>query len=420
MKKHIKNAALAFALSSLITVGCSEKDGPSPENDVHTVEPGNYLISVKAGGSSDNTYFIPVSTLEDPTLVASPVGHGLEINDNYSSNYVWNGYNQLVALKYGQGNAHLGVRVSINDKLEAEVVGPYFEIEGGFVSAGKVGNVAYTAMSGHRAKDSTVATINMIPMDNSEPKFGFMKVDEFKGYEGIPAQMIGIADAGEEGAFFTSLDFSLVNEEIDDVVVAKVNAKTLTPETVYTDSRLNPSGGKYRSARYSQIGTTSTGDAYVFSGNYNGTKKAGALLIKKGADEFDQEYYFNIEDAAGGYRFRKVFYVQGSTFLIEFYNDKYEDNTSPGGLDASSQYALVDMETKSLKWVQGLPNKTDIAADVVQWPYVDNGKIYMGLTTTLEDPRFYVIDAATAVAKPGLLVKNASAINTAMYINKNK
>ena len=410
------NSAWALALTAVVAVGCSENDGPNPQDDAHTVAPGKFLISVSAGSSSSNTYFIPVSTLEDPNETASPVGHGLELNDNYTSNYVWNNNKQLVALKYGQGNAHLGIRVTIDEQLKAQRVGPQFEIQGGFVSAGRVGDVAFTAMSGFRAKDSTIATINKIPLDDSNPTFANMKVNEFEGYEGIAAGMIGISDAGD-GSFFTALDFSRTAPEIDDAVVAKINANTLTPEAVYTDSRLSPSGGTHRSARYSQIETADNGDVYVFSGNRTGTKKAGALLIKQGADGFDQDYFWNIEDDADGYRFRKVWYVEGTTFLVEFYNDKVPAGEAPEGLAAATQYALLDMDAKKLTWVQGLPDKADIAAEGVKWPYIYNGKIYMGVTSTLEDPRFYVIDAATAQAKKGLLVKNASAINTAMYID---
>ena len=410
------NSAWAFALTALVAVGCSDNDGPNPQDDAHTVAPGPFLISVSAGSSSSNTYFIPVATLEDPNETASPVGHGLEINDTYTSNYIWNGYDQLVALKYGQGNAHLGVRVTINDQMKAQQVGPSFEIQGGFVTVGKVGDVAYTAMSGGRSKDATLATFNMIPMDNSIPQNRTMKIDNFEGYEGKNGAMIGITDAGN-GSFYTALDFSGSDEEFDDAVVAKINVDNWGPEAVYTDSRLGPSGGSHRSARYSQVETTDAGDVYVFSGNRTGTKKAGALLIKKGAEGFDQEYYWDIEDASDGYRFRKVWYVEGTTFLVEFYNDKVPEGEKPDGLAPATQYALLDMEAKELTWVQGLPDKSDIPAEGVHWPYINNGKIYMGVTTTVEDPRFYVIDAATAQAKKGLLVKNASAINTAMYID---
>src|SRR5690606_38670604 len=103
--------------------------------------------------------------------------------------------------------------------------------------------------------------------------------NEFEGYEGKDAQIIGIADAGD-GSFFASLNF-WTDEEIDDVVVAKINANTLTPEAVYSDPRLTVSGGFYRSARYSQISETEAGDVYVFLGNNPGTKNAGALVIRK-------------------------------------------------------------------------------------------------------------------------------------------
>ncbi len=131
----------------------------------------------------------------------------------------------------------------------------------------------------------------------------------------------------KDDSFFTSLHFHEATG-IDDVAVAKINAKTLKTEAVYTDSRLSISSGFYRSARYSQIGVASNGDIYVFSGNNFGTKKAGALMIKKGATSFDKSYFWDLEAASDGYRLGKVWPLVEDIFMIEFStrNMKPENN----------------------------------------------------------------------------------------------
>src|SRR5690606_501949 len=143
----------------------------------------------------------------------------------------------------------IGQRFTINAQGKADVVGAQFELQNGFITAGAVGDVVYTLMSGFRSSEPTLATANRIPMSAGVPDYAFLPVNEFEGYEGKNAALIGIADAGN-GSFFTSLNF-WEDEEIDDVVVAKINANTLTPEAVYSDTRLTVSGGFYRSARYS-------------------------------------------------------------------------------------------------------------------------------------------------------------------------
>ena len=415
MKKQFIKKSFVLVLASMIAVGCSKNDTlPDNGGEETPKEVGQYLVAVQAKGTGEsaNTYFIPTESLENPEASISPVGTGLEINNTFS-NYISNAYEGFVTLKYGQGNAHVGTRVTINSTGKAVEVGQQFEIQDGFVTAGIVGDAVYTAMSGFRAKDKTKATFNVIPMSSSTPKYALMSVDKFTGYEGKNAALVGIADAGN-GSFYTGLDYSA--DEVDELVIAKIKANSLTPEAVYRDMRLSKSGGQYRSARYSQIGETSKGDVYVFSGNYAGTKTAGALLLKKGSTGFDKDYFWDIEKASEGYRFRKVWYVQDDIFLLEFYNDKSEVGKSVSGV--ASQFAVLNMSSKKFTWITGLPAKSAIPDLGTGEPYVLDGKVYLGITTTTEDPRFYVIDPVSGVAKKGLLVKNAESIEAATFVKQ--
>lgn len=414
MKRQFLKKSWILALAAVVAVGCSD-DAPAPENgNPDAPEEGQFLVSVTAKGTGDgtNTYFIPTEGLEDANASITPVGTGLEIDNTYS-HYIQNAYEGFVALKYGQGSAHVGLRVTVDASGKAVKVGQDFEMQDGFVTTGKVGDAVYTAMSGNRAADKTKATFNVIPMTNAVPQFAYMDVSNFEGYEGKNAALIGIADAGD-GAFYTGLDYSA--DDIDELVVAKIRANNLTPEAVYSDTRLSKSGGQMRSARYPQIAETSAGDVYVFSGNYVGTKTAGAVVIKNGANEIDVDYFWDIEDASGGYRFRKVWYVQDNLFLVEFYNEKAAANEQASG--SATQYAILDMAAKQFEWISGLPNKADIADNGVKWPYVFDGKIYMGVTTVNEDPRIYVIDPDARQAKKGLLVKNAESIESVTFVEQ--
>ncbi len=401
-----------LALAALAVTSCKEDSPATPEEKVE----GQFLVAaVASAGGATATYFLPVESLDDPNASISPIGNGYEFSNTFS-NFIPNGYDGFVALKYGQGNAHIGQRFTINAQGKADIIGAQFELQNGFITAGSVGDVVYTMMSGFRSSDPTLATANRIPMSSGVPDYAFLPVNKFKGYEGKNAALIGIADAGG-GSFYSGLNF-WEDTSIDDVVVAKVNASTLTVEAVYSDPRVTVSGGFYRSARYSQIGTAENGDVYVFSGSNPGTKKAGALVIKKGASGFDPNYYWDIETASGGYRFRKVWHTKDDIFLLEFYNDKVSSGTASSALGIATQFALVDMSEKKFTWVNGLPDKSEIPDLGITWPYVFQGKVYLGVTTTTEDPRFYVLDPETGVAQKGLLVKNADSIPSATFVEK--
>lgn len=56
----------------------------------------------------------------------------------------------------------------------------------------------------------------------------YMSVNAFTGYEGKNATIVGIADAGD-GSYFTGLDFTLENPDMNDAVVGKIKASSLRP-----------------------------------------------------------------------------------------------------------------------------------------------------------------------------------------------
>ena len=410
MKKQLIRKSWLFAIAAFAVASCTDDNGPTPEPE-EQIE-GKFLVAVQASGA---TYFLPVDSLNNPNASITPIGNGYEFSNTFS-HYVPNGYNGLVALKYGQGNAHIGQRFTINAQGKADIVGAQFELQNGFITAGAVGDVVYTLMSGFRSSEPTQATANSIPMSAGVPDYAFFKTNEFAGYEGKNAALIGIADAGN-GSFFSGLDFW--TEDIDDVVVTKIKASTLTVEATYSDPRLTVSGGYFRSARYSQIGTAENGDVYVFSGSNKGTKKAGALVIRKGASGFDKDYYWDIETASGGYRFRKVWPIKDNLFLLEFYNEIISPGVeSFASGTIASQFAVVDMGSKKFTWISGFPGKSDIPDNGLGTPYVFQDKVYIGVTTTKESPRFYILDPETGTAQKGLLVENADAIQAASFVEK--
>lgn len=412
MRNQFIKKSWILVLGACAMVACKDEN-PIPTVPVEKNPKGNFIIATLVPDVNNATYYLTAASLENEKDSISPKGAGLEFTNTFTQ-YMSYGYEGFVAIKYGRGDAHVGQRFTINPAGAATTIGNQFEIQNGFVTAGTVGDYAYTIMSGYRAADKTVGTMNRIGLSAGEPQYLTFKVNEFKGYEGKNAALIGLAD-GQDGSFYTSLHFH-ENKEIDDVVVAKINAKTLKTEAVFSDSRLSISGAFYRSARYSQIGAASNGDIYVFSGNNFGTKKAGALVIKKGATSFDKSYNYDLETASGGYRFKKVWHLKDDVFLIEFYNKKYAANEQPG-LDGSTQYAVVHMQSKKFNWINGIPAKGDIP-NGVSWPYVFGGKAYLGITALDKFPQFYVVDPNTGNAKKGLVVKNASQIEAATFVEK--
>ncbi|WP_028298533.1 DUF4374 domain-containing protein [Olivibacter sitiensis] len=415
MKNQFIKKSWILALAIFAATGCSDDDNPAPEV---TLE-GQILV---AGVSGEATYLLSTSleTIENPDAVLTNVNNGLEYNNTFTF-WIPNAYEGIVALKYGQGNAHVGQRFTINSSGAPALIGAEFELQNGMITAGLVGDYVYTLMSGNRATyDQTKATMNRVPMSDGTPQFQLFPVNEFAGYEGMNAALIGIADAGDGNSFYTSLNF-WEDATVNDAIVAKINTNTLATEAVYTDSRLGISGGFMQSARFSHVGPAGNGDVYVFSSNNNGTKKAGALVIRSGANGFDQSYYWDIESVAG-YRIRKIFHVKDNKFLLEFYNTAYAagEATETSGTFISGHYAIADMSTKSLTWISGLPDKEIIRPgnNGLSDPYLFDNKLYIGISST-EENRFYTVDYNTGAAIKGARFDGVTSIRAITFVERN-
>lgn len=412
MKKQFIKQSWILALAALTFAGCKkEKTAPPTEVKVE----GQFLV---ASNANNNTYLVASEKLDDENGSITIIGNGLEVSGIYS-NYMQDGFKGFVAINYGRGDAHLGNRFSIASDGKPFRIGAQFEVANGFTTAGIVGDAAYTIMSGGWSSDLTKGTVNKIPMSSGAPTNKPFTVNNFKGFEGKNARLIGVADAGNS-SFYTGLDFGTAGG-VDNAVVAKISANSLNAESVYSDNRIGMSGGVFRSAVYSQIEKADNGDVFVFSGNQNGKKTAGAVVLRSGANGFDPNYYWDIEKASGGYRFRRVWHVTEDKFLLEVYNEPVAIGTAiPFGL-AATQFAIVDMSNKSFNLIKGIPAKADLVDLMgVSWPYVFQGKLYMGISTSLEPARIYVIDPQTTAAKKGIKVVGAAAIDAITFVEKAK
>jgi hypothetical protein len=150
------------------------------------------------------------------------------------------------------------------------------------------------------------------------------------------------------------------------------------------------------------IGVLANGDAYTWftSGTTEGglvpKNPSGMLRVKKGTDEFDKSYFFNVE-ALGKGKIARGNYISGTKFLMTLYA-----STETGGVGGGKvKLAIVDAEAKTVSEISGAPvhdqtdynNKIYIEKDGKTAYYVmqeDNKEFYV-----------YVIDVATATAKRG-------------------
>jgi hypothetical protein len=173
--------------------------------------------------------------------------------------------------------------------------------------------------------------------------------------------------------------------------------------------KISYAAGRYNSQYYQMVWTTDSGDVYVFSPSYaktmaderqRTTLPAGVVRINRGAEDFDQSYYVNLEALAEGRSFQRTWYVGGSKFLMLMYSEPL----APAKTMVANQLAVFDAESQTLTPVVGLPFQ-DLISGFGNAPYVENGKAYVAVTLSNDYPALYVIDLETMQATKGLTIQ---------------
>lgn len=195
----------------------------------------------------------------------------------------------------------------------------------------------------------------------------------------------------------------------DECWVAIFEDETLAERKLIRTDKISYACGRNKSQYYQMIWTAESGDVYVFSPSYaktmaderqQTTLPAGVVRIKAGTEEFDPNYYVNIEALTNGISFLRTWYIGGSKFLMLM----YDMPLAPATTMTASRLAIFDVESASLTYVEGLPAAERISGFGTA-PYSEDGKCYIAVTLTDDHPAIYAIDAATAVATKGLTVE---------------
>jgi hypothetical protein len=408
-----KNVFLSFAAASLLVAASCDKNENGDEPKVEEI--GSYII---AASSDEAAYLLQHDRLDGGELTI--VNSGLETES--ATAWIFMPDNKyLYRLVYNQGNAGTGSSYVLDEQGQIRERGVKFEISNRFTTYGPYGKYIVTAAAGATAMTDgagnlqqgvtftildteaetlttkTVSTENFLGTGEYVTFSGIVDVNG-KVYTGvcpIGVSAYGVAQGVAE-ATRTTTNYP------DSVWVAIYGNTGFENPKILRDDRLSYASARYRSQYYSNIVADDRENVYVFSSSYDSrtTKKSGVIRIKAGTEEFDKDYYFDIQTAAGGIHLFKVWYITGDYFLLQTYTTE-----SVAVMGDTKKLAVINVATKTLTWVTGLPAIENIGS-FGSTPCVDGGKIYMPVVSVEggDQPTVYVIDPATAVATKGTVV----------------
>ena len=399
-----------MAATALFAASCDENNG----NGKAIEGKGQYIIAASSGEAS---YLLQSDRLDGGELTI--VNSGLEAETGTAWIFTPN-LNYLYRLVYNQAYAGTGSSYILDSEGVIRERGVKFEITNRFTTYGPYGKYIVTAAAGatDMADDAgnpqqgvtftildteaqtlttkTVSTENYLGTGEYVTFSGIVDVNG-KVFTGVCP--IGVSAYGAaQGVSDTTRTATAYP---DSVWVAIYSGTGFENPKILRDDRLSYASSRFRSQYYSNIVADDRDNVYVFSSAYDSrtTKKSGVIRIKAGTEEFDKDYYFDIETAAGGIHLFKVWHVTGDYFLLQTYTTE-----SVAAMGDTKKLAVINVASKSLNWVSGLPAIENIGS-FGSTPCVDNGKFYMPVVTTDgNQPAVYVIDPETAVATKGTVV----------------
>lgn len=458
-KNHLLAGLFAASLAGMALTSCSEDDQNGSNNNSNT-STGNYVIAATVTSSSTDTYVLLTAPSLDEGEVTTQ-GNGL-VNEG-ATYWVFYANHYLYALNYNQGEAGTTQSFILNntgalEKRSQEYYvnrfttygyydryimttstgdGPtelkdengyvpqsflasYLDVENQtytsntvnastpFLSENFLGNGEYVTLAGLAQVDTRLYAA-AVPMGLSQ--YGCMQKNDDGSYKWVlPGNEDLIkTESGGSGSGAYDKDELQWTQYPDECWMAIFTDQTLTDWKLIKTDKISYACGRNRSQYYQMNWLADDGYMYVFSPSYAKTMKdarqqttlpAGVVRIDTKAEDFDPDYYYNLEAKADGASFLRSWYIGGNYFLLLMY-----DKAITASDKVANRLAIFNVSNGALSYVSGLP--TDVSG-FGNTPYMENGSAYIAVTTTSGYPAIYRIEPSTATASKGLVVKATS------------
>ncbi len=183
--------------------------------------------------------------------------------------------------------------------------------------------------------------------------------------------------------------------------------ETITYKTTFKDSRTSPIG--YYCEQPCVV-EDEDGNHYAFSncsfvaGNTQVTKQSGILKINAGEEAFDDDYFYNVEEASGYKILSGAYAGDGNVVanVISTENDTEDASWAAFSIDvAILETAIINVENQTFTLVDDVP----LHGGQYHTPMlVEDGMVYISVNDG-EEAYIYEVDASTATATRGAKIE---------------
>lgn len=452
MKRKLLTNVLTAAVVALLSTSCENDNGFDPQEPSNSARP--YVIAATVTMSNNSTpVLLNAESLESGTI--SPVNQGVVVDA--ASYWVFHGTDYLYGLTYNDGNAGLTRSYTMSENYNITERSKEYAINR-FTTYGIYkdqiittstgnGSAEWADVNGYIPKMFLVSRLDTkaetYTSNTADWKFlsenflgngeyvtlaGFQQSGEKLFAAAVPMGLSQYGAAAENGRYIKYPDLvktedggsnssSYKKGELqwtqypNECHIAIFDDATLGSKKIISTDKISYASGRNKSQYYQMIWATEAGDIYVLSPSYaktmtdsrqQTTLPAAAMRIKAGEEQFDNNYYVNIEELSGGRSFMRSWYIGDNYFLLQMYDTPF---TLGGKAPTALSLAIFNATEGTLKYVSGLPEEI---SSFGKNTFMENGYAYMPVSTTNGYPAIYKISPDDAKATKGVVIEVTS------------
>ncbi len=420
--KQLKLNILFLAAMLLGLIACNSDDDapivsvPDPDPDPEVVDPvvtgqssNGFVMALRTTGDNETDYI--VSKEDIMTGEISAVGTGIELTS-------WRFFYPVGQTLFSTGYSEDNQGAAYGDNGAGLI-----EKKGGFIFENALemfgaSDDGKTLLAMEIARDQPTRRLHIIDagtglvkqisninifvepsIDPRETKISWPTALQVRGDKlFIPFQKIK-NEFDDKGA---AIDLGTTDPDEAFVAVFSYPNIGANPEKIISDNRTSNIG--INGATTGLI-ESSNGDLYSFSCgavmagfSEASTKPSGILRIKNNETEFDNEYFFNVEEATNGGKLFSLDYAGGNKAIARILtNDTGNKWEAFGRTVFNQKLVIIDLEAKTVTDVANIPLHAKRYTSPI---LVENGKAYVSVETA-SDAYVYQVDVATATGTKG-------------------
>lgn len=399
MKKTVNYLLMsALMAGTLLASSCSKKNEATVDTGTSDTGKSKFVFVVFTDGSGGEAsrYIVTADDVQSGTV--STKGNGVE-TDAYS--FIQQN-NKLFGIVYAaQGPT---TPFKLNEKGELVRAGASVNTEmTGVYSA--VNKNEYVGGSVNRSLSSPIATLYRFDAENL--KIAGRNTVDLSKITGTDEMAVWTGITQVDNKLFAPVYYTpgvtgLSTKYVDSTWIAVFDYPSLQYKKMIRDGRTGFIGNWFGMQGVKQI---ENGDVYAWStaggsGTLKSTKPSAVLRIKKGTEEFDQSYFFNVE-ALTKTKIARGEYIKDGKFLMTLYATNEIGGVSGGRV----KLAIVDVINKTVNYVSGVPEHAQMSYNMKVYADEDGKTAYYVLKEDAAnggEHYLYIIDVASATAKRGI------------------